>query len=51
MTAVAVEIFMHPPVPEPGTAQVSDPYAIEVVADTDRLMTMCNCSQSSDNPY
>jgi hypothetical protein len=28
-----------------------DPYAVEVVADTDRLMTMCNCSQSSDNPY
>jgi len=26
------------------TRRAANPNAIEVVADTDRLMTMCNCS-------
>lgn len=28
-----------------------EPDTVEYVADTDKLMTMCNCSASSDNPY
>ncbi|MGH3566910.1 MAG: hypothetical protein ACRDRH_12940 [Pseudonocardia sp.] len=46
MTAVAVEILPAPP--EPDTL---DPDAVELVADTDRLMVMCSCSSSSDAPY
>ena len=51
MTAVAVELLTRPPAAAAETAEACDPYAVEVVADIDRLMTMCNCSQSSDNPY
>jgi hypothetical protein len=25
--------------------------AVEIIADTDKLMTMCACSASSDVPY
>ena len=46
MTAIAVEILPAPPAP--GTL---DPDAVELIADTDRLMTMCSCSSSSDVPY
>jgi hypothetical protein len=46
MTAVAVELLPVPP------AQVApDPDAITFIADTDKLMTMCSCSASSDVPY
>ena len=46
MTAVAVGLLPAPPAP--GAA---DPDAIEFIADTDKLMTMCSCSSSSDVPY
>ena len=53
MTAVAVELLTRRPAPGagPDTVPALDPDAIEVIADTDKLMTMCNCSESSDNPY
>jgi hypothetical protein len=44
MTAVAVELLPAPP-------DTPDPDAIEIIADTDKLMTMCSCSASSDVPY
>jgi hypothetical protein len=55
MTAVAIELLTHRP--EPGavtqattpTGLASD--AVEFVADTDNLLTMCSCSASSDQPY
>jgi hypothetical protein len=51
MTAVAVELLTRPPATDTAEPPALDPYTVEVVADTDKLMTMCNCSQSSDNPY
>jgi hypothetical protein len=47
MTAVAVELLPAPPAPQ----DTPDPHAIDIIADTDKLMTMCSCSASSDNPY
>jgi hypothetical protein len=47
MTAVAVELLPAPP----ATQDAPDPDAITLVADTDKLMTMCSCAASSDNPY
>jgi hypothetical protein len=44
--AIAVEIL-----PAAPTSDTLDPYAVEFVTDTDRLMTMCSCSSSSDVPY
>ena len=55
MTAVAVELL--PRQPEPSDAWRFDtptglaPDAVEFVADTDNLLTMCSCSASSDQPY
>ena len=46
MTAIAVEIL-----PAAPTSDTLDPDAVEFVTDTDRLMTMCSCSSSSDVPY
>lgn len=46
MTAVAVELLPTLPV-----SDTLDPDAVELTADTDRLMTMCSCSSSSDVPY
>jgi hypothetical protein len=46
MTAIVVEILPAPPAPDR-----LDPDAVELVADTDRLMVMCSCSSSSDVPY
>jgi hypothetical protein len=55
MTAVAVELLTRPPDPaRPPPAATPDalaPDAVEFVADTDTLLTMCACSASSDNPY
>jgi hypothetical protein len=55
MTAVAVELLTRPPEPtRPPQAATPDalaPDAVEFVADTDTLLTMCACSASSDNPY
>ncbi len=55
MTAVAVELLTRPPEPvgvtEAGTLQTLAPDAVEFVADTDTLLTMCACSASSDQPY
>jgi hypothetical protein len=52
MTAVAVELFTRPPDPaQTATPDALAPDAVEFVADTDTLLTMCACSASSDNPY
>lgn len=51
MTAVAVELLTRPPTTDTAGLPAPDPYTVEIVADTDKLMTMCNCSESSDNPY
>ena len=55
MTAVAVELLTRPPEPvgllEAGTPPDLAPDAVEFVADTDTLLTMCACSASSDQPY
>ena len=55
MTAVAVELFTRPPrsagVVEAGTLLTLAPDAVEFIADTDTLLTMCACSASSDQPY
>jgi hypothetical protein len=55
MTAVAVELLTRPPEPagvlEQGTLLTLAPDAVEFVADTDTLLTMCACSASSDQPY
>lgn len=46
MTAVAVELLMAPP-----ASDTLDPDAVELAADTDKLMTMCSCNASSDAVY
>jgi hypothetical protein len=55
VTAVAVELVTRPPEPvgaaEAGTLLTLAPDAVEFVADTDTLLTMCACSASSDQPY
>ena len=55
MTAVAVELLSRSPEPvgvlEEGTPPTLAPDAVEFVADTDTLLTMCACSASSDQPY
>jgi hypothetical protein len=55
MTAVAVELLTRPPgptdMPEAGTPVALAPDAVEFVADTDTLLTMCSCSASSSQPY
>jgi hypothetical protein len=55
VTAVAVELLTRPPgsvgVPDAGTPTALAPDAVEFVADTDTLLTMCACSASSDQPY
>jgi hypothetical protein len=56
MTAVAVELLTRPPaagaapVPAPALPAI-EPYAVELIADTDTLLTMCSCSSSSSAPY
>ena len=51
MTAIAIELLSRPPAPEPRSLPDLDPDAVEFVADTDTLLTMCSCSGSSDQPY
>ena len=55
MTAVAVELLTRPPepagMPEADTLTALAPDAVEFVADTDSLLTMCSCSASSSQPY
>jgi hypothetical protein len=55
MTAVAVELLTGPPEaaggPKAATPAALAPDAVEFVADTDTLLTMCSCSASSDQPY
>jgi len=55
MTAVAVELLTRPPepadMPKAGALPALASDAVEFVADTDTLLTMCACSASSDNPY
>ena len=41
MTAVAVELLPGPP----PSQDTPDPDAITLVADTDKLMTMCSCER------
>ena len=55
MTAVAVELLARPPIASYGPqADAPDglaPDAVEFIADTDTLLTMCSCSASSSQPY
>jgi hypothetical protein len=55
MTAVAVELLTRPPqqasMPDTDTLTALAPDAVEFVADTDNLLTMCSCSASSSQPY
>jgi hypothetical protein len=55
MTAVAVELLARPAEPadvaEADALPALTPDAVEFVADTDTLLTMCACSASSDQPY
>ena len=55
MTAVAVELLTSPPdaavVLQAGTLPALAPDAVEFVADTDTLLTLCSCSASSSQPY
>jgi len=56
MTAVAVELLTRPPNPEDAAEPDTliddlDPEAIEYIADTDNLLTMCSCTASSDQVY
>jgi len=55
INAVAVELLTRPPEPvsvaEAGTLSALAPDAVEFIADTDTLLTMCACSASSDQPY
>ena len=55
MTAVTVELLSRPPQPadvaEADTLPALAPDAVEFVAATDTLLTMCACSASSDQPY
>ncbi len=55
MTAVPVELLARPPespnVAEPDTPPALAPDAVEFIADTDTLLTMCSCSASSSQPY
>jgi hypothetical protein len=46
VTAVGIEIL-----PSAPACDTLDPDAVELIADTDRLMTMCSCQSSSDVPY
>jgi hypothetical protein len=55
VTAVTVELLSRPPrsadIAEADTLPALEPDAVEFVADTDTLLTMCACSASSDQPY
>jgi hypothetical protein len=37
--------------PAPPESDTLDPDAVELAADTDKLMTMCSCRSPSDVPY
>jgi hypothetical protein len=58
MTAVPIALLDRPPtrapepeeVPEIGAPPIG-PNEFELIPDTDTLITACNCSASSDNPY
>ncbi len=55
MTAVAVELLTRPPVatcePQADAPNGLASDAVEYVADTDNLLTMCSCSASDSQPY
>jgi hypothetical protein len=58
MTAVPVALLDRPPTQAPELEEVPEigappigPNEIELIPDTDTLITACNCSASSDNPY
>jgi hypothetical protein len=56
VTAVALELLSRRPAsgaaPTPApTMPALDPFAVELVADTDTLLTMCACNASIDQPY
>jgi hypothetical protein len=58
MAAVPIALLERPPaappeaqdLPTTGAAPIG-PEEFEVIFDTDTLITACNCSSSSDNPY
>jgi hypothetical protein len=58
MAAVPVTLLDRPPTQVPVVDEVPDvgaspigPNEFELIPDTDTLITACNCSASSDNPY
>ena len=58
MAAGPIALLDRPPaqtpviekVPEVSTSPIG-PNEFELIPDTDTLITACNCSASSDNPY
>jgi hypothetical protein len=48
MTAVTLELLDRPP---ETASPILDQDAVEFVAETDTLLTMCACTASSDQPY
>ena len=46
MTAVTVELL-----PAPPESDTLDPDFIELIADTDKVLTGCSCTAGDDQPY
>jgi hypothetical protein len=55
MGTVALQLLDRPPLitvmPASDAMPTLDPDAVEFVAETDTLLTMCSCAASSDSPY
>ena len=58
MAAVPVALLDRPPARAPAVEKATKigaspigPNDFELIPDTDTLITACNCSASSDNPY
>jgi hypothetical protein len=58
MAAVPVALLDRPPAQQPVVEEAPEvdaspigPNEFELIPNTDTLITACNCSASSDNPY